>query len=86
MFFLVKYVYAIRMEEWNVGMLASGSERILRVKSVTNHFNCKKFLSFNLVQDKLTYHFITPSFHYSNWGEAPKLSRFLMDGGFLQIK
>jgi len=37
-----------------------------------NHFNCKKLVSFNLVHDKLIHHSITPSFHYSNWGEAPK--------------
>jgi hypothetical protein len=62
------------MEEWNVGMLG--------VRAEINHFNCKKLLSFNFVQDKLTHHFypvklffyftgaITPSFHYFNWGEA----------------
>jgi hypothetical protein len=40
------------MEEWNAG--------ILGVKAETNHFNCKKLLSFNFVQDKLTHHSITP--------------------------
>jgi hypothetical protein len=45
-----------RMEEWNAG--------ILGVKAETNHFNCKKLLQ--------THHSITPSFYYSNWGEAPK--------------
>jgi len=51
------------MEEWNVGVLV--------VKAELNHFNCKKLLSFNFVQGKLTLHSITPLFHYSNWGEAP---------------
>ena len=55
-----------RMEEWKNG--------ILGIKAEINHFNCKKLLSFNFVQDKLTHHSITPSFHYSNWGEAPKFS------------
>ena len=49
------------MECWNIG-----------IRAEINHFNCKKLLSFNFVQDKLTHHSITPSFHYSNWGEAPK--------------
>ena len=31
-------------------------------KSEINHFNCKKLLQ--------THYSITPSFHYSNWGEA----------------
>jgi hypothetical protein len=39
------------MEEWNVGML--------EIRKEINHFNCKKLLQ--------THHFITPSFHYSNW-------------------
>jgi hypothetical protein len=67
-----------RMECWNAG--------ILGIKAEINHFNCKKLLSFNFVQDKLTRHFypvklffyftgaITRSFHYSNWGEAPKFN------------
>jgi hypothetical protein len=45
-----------RMECWNAG--------ILGIKAEINHFNCKKLLQ--------THHSITPSFHYSNWGEAPK--------------
>jgi hypothetical protein len=52
------------MECWNVG--------ILGIRAEINHFNYKKLLSFNLVQDKLTHYSITPSFHYSNWGIAPK--------------
>jgi hypothetical protein len=51
------------MECWNVG--------ILGVKAEITHFNCKKLPFFNLVQDKLTHYSITPSFHSSNWGEAP---------------
>jgi hypothetical protein len=46
------------MEYWNAG--------ILGIKAEINHFNCKKLLQ--------THHSITPSFHYSNWGEAPKFS------------
>jgi len=42
------------MEYWNVG--------ILGVRAEINHFNCKKLHQ--------THHSITPSFHYSNWGEA----------------
>jgi hypothetical protein len=56
----MQHVYVIRMEEWNAGMLASGSERILGVKAETTHFNSKKHLSFNLVQDKLTHHSTIP--------------------------
>jgi hypothetical protein len=43
---------------------------MLGVMAEINHFNCKKFLQTHLS--------ITPSFHYSNWGEAPKfiLSKF----------
>jgi len=41
------------MECWNVG--------ILGVRVEINHFNCKKLLQ--------THYSITPSFHYSNWGE-----------------
>jgi hypothetical protein len=37
------------MEEWNA--------RILGIRAEINHFNCKKLLSFNFVQDKLTHHF-----------------------------
>jgi len=37
------------MEEWNAG--------ILGIRAEINHFNCKKLLSFNFVQDKLTHHF-----------------------------
>jgi len=44
------------MEKWNAG--------ILGVRAEINHFNCKKLLQIH--------HSITPSFHYSNWGEAPK--------------
>jgi hypothetical protein len=44
------------MEGWNAG--------ILGIKVEINHFNCKKLLQ--------THHSITPLFHYSNWGEAPK--------------
>ncbi len=52
------------MECWNAG--------ILGVMAGINHFNCKKLLSFNFVQDKLTHYSITPLFQHSNWGEAPK--------------
>jgi len=45
-----------RMECWNAG--------ILGIKVEINHFICKKLLQ--------THHSITPLFHYSNWGEAPK--------------
>jgi hypothetical protein len=55
--------------EWNNGMLECWN---IGIKAEINHFNYKKLLSFNLVQDKLTHHSITPSFHYSNWDEAPK--------------
>jgi hypothetical protein len=34
-------------------------------KSETNHFNCRKILQ--------THYSITPSFHYSNWGETLRL-------------
>jgi len=44
------------LECWNVG--------ILEIRAEINHFNCKKLLQ--------THHSITPSFHYSNWGGAPK--------------
>ena len=44
------------MEYWNAG--------ILGIKVEINYFNCKKLLQ--------THHSITPLFHYSNWGEAPK--------------
>jgi hypothetical protein len=33
------------------------------IRAEINHFNCKKLLSFNFVQDKLTLDSITPSFH-----------------------
>jgi hypothetical protein len=49
------------LEYWNIG-----------IRAEINHFNCKKILSFNFLQEKLTHHSITPSFHYSNWGEALK--------------
>jgi hypothetical protein len=62
----MKYIYAIRMEEWNAG--------ILGVKAETNHFNCKKLLQ--------THHSVTPSFHYSNWGEAPKFKHTHRRRGF----
>jgi len=62
-----------RMECWPPARSAYGSGRILSIKAEINHSNCKKkLLSFNFVQDKLTHHSITPSFHYSNRGEAPK--------------
>jgi len=50
------------LEFWNSG--------ILGVLAEINHFNCKKLLQ--------NHHSITPLFHYSNWGEAPKfiLSHF----------
>jgi len=44
------------MECWNAGILGA--------RTAINHFNCKKLLQ--------THHSITPLFHYSNWGEAPK--------------
>ena len=44
------------MEYWNAGILGVRAER--------NYLNCKKLLQ--------THHSITPSFHYSNWSEAPK--------------
>jgi len=40
------------MECWNAGILGVWAE--------INHFNCKKLLSFNLVQDKLIHHSIIP--------------------------
>jgi hypothetical protein len=46
------YKVSDRMECWNVG--------ILGIKAEINHFNCKKLLSFNFVQDKLTHHSIIP--------------------------
>jgi hypothetical protein len=51
----------------------------LEVRAEINLFNCKKLLSFNLVQDKLTHHSITPLLHYSNWGEASKFFDKAMD-------
>jgi hypothetical protein len=47
------------MEEWNAG--------ILGIKAEVNHFNCKKTLFLQLCSGQAD-----PSFHYSNWGEAPK--------------
>jgi hypothetical protein len=47
------------MEYWNAG--------ILGIKAELTHFNCKKLLSFNFFQNKLTHHSIIPVFHYSNW-------------------
>jgi hypothetical protein len=44
------------MEYWNAGMLG--------IRAEIYHFNCKKFLQ--------PHDSITPLFHYSNWGEAPK--------------
>jgi hypothetical protein len=44
------------MEKWNAG--------ILGIKAEVEHYNCKKLLQ--------THYSITPLFHYSNWGEAPK--------------
>jgi len=43
--------------EWKNGMLECWNAGILGVKAETKHFNCKKHLSFNFVQDKLTHHF-----------------------------
>ncbi|RZB37324.1 MAG: hypothetical protein SRB2_01237 [Desulfobacteraceae bacterium Eth-SRB2] len=43
-----------RMEYWNIG--------ILGIKAEVKHYNCKKLISFNLVQYKRTYYSITPSF------------------------
>jgi len=42
------------MEGWNAGILGERAE--------INRLNCKKLLSFNFVQDKLTHYSITPSF------------------------
>ena len=42
------------LEYWNTG--------ILGIKAAIKHFNCKKLLQ--------AHHSITPSFHYSNLGEA----------------
>jgi hypothetical protein len=36
----------------------------LGIRAELKHYNCKKFLQ--------THYSITPLFHYSNWGEAPK--------------
>ena len=44
------------------------------IRTEINYFNCKKLLQ--------THHSITPSFHYSNWGEAPK---FLISYGLFRI-
>jgi hypothetical protein len=44
------------MEYWNDG--------ILGIKAEINHFKCEKLLQ--------THYSMTPSFHYSNWGEAKK--------------
>jgi hypothetical protein len=43
--------------EWNNGMLGYWD---IGIRAEINHFNCKKLLSFNLVQDKLTHHSIIP--------------------------
>jgi hypothetical protein len=40
------------MEQWNAG--------IFRVKAEATYFNCKKFLSFNFVQHKITHYSIIP--------------------------
>jgi len=42
------------MERWNAG--------ILGIKAEVKHYNCKKLLSFNFVQDKLTHYSIIPLF------------------------
>jgi len=55
------------MEEWNAG--------ILGLRAEINHFNSKKLLSFNFLQDKLTHHSITPSFLPS----LPRLSKQRVD-------
>jgi len=56
-----------RMENWNIG--------ILGIKAEVKHYNCKKLLQ--------THYSITPLFHCSNWGEAPKSqSSFFVSGGF----
>jgi hypothetical protein len=49
------------LEYWNVG--------ILGIKAENNpfHLNCKRTPS-----NPLFHYSIIPSFHYSNWGEAPK--------------
>jgi hypothetical protein len=46
---------------WNDGILECWN---IGIRAEINHFNCKKLLQ--------THHSITPPFHYSNWGEAPK--------------
>jgi len=38
--------------------------RNVGIRAELTHYNCKKLLQ--------THYSITPSFHYSNWGEAPK--------------
>jgi hypothetical protein len=43
------------------------------IRAEINHFNCKKLLQ--------NHHSITPSFHYSKWGEAPKFSSLNQDLG-----
>jgi hypothetical protein len=48
---------------WNAGILECWN---IGIRAEINHFNCKKLLQ--------THHSFTPSFHYSNWGEAPKFS------------
>jgi len=57
------------MEEWNVGILGKMVE--------INHFNCKKLLK--------THHSITPLFHNSNWGEAPKFYNIVSLSNLLNI-
>ena len=59
-----------RMEYWNVEDPDFIGAGILGVKAEIKHLNCKKLLQ--------THHSITPSFHYSNWGEAPKFYYVVM--------
>jgi hypothetical protein len=47
--------------KWKNGILGERAE--------INYLGCKKLLQ--------TDHFINPSFHYSNWGEAPKFDHRL---------
>jgi hypothetical protein len=58
-----------RMECWNAG--------ILGIRAEINHFNCKKLLQ--------THYSITPLFHYSNWGEAPKFNEIVFLCVFVAI-
>jgi hypothetical protein len=46
------------MDEWNAGMLECWNAGIFGIRAGINHFNCKKLLPFNWVQDRLTHHSI----------------------------